>query len=286
MHGDFWNVNGECPVNLDALEDDHIIVGYNWIRAQSIDLDGLWLAGDSGATNHLSLRFLYGSGALEVRKGTGGGGTLLGTSSGGLFADGVMHHIEVDAILHDTTGQCKVYVDDVLVIDVTGADTKNGGTEIVFDRVTWKSGANALHPRLDDVYIITADGVAPNTRVGPCRVARGLPTGNGANSGLLGSDGNSTDNYLLADENPPNTSDYLGSATEGLKDSYPMTDLPSTAFQVYGVRGHLYAAKSDAGSKFVRPVIRSGGTDFAGASKALAETYTTYSESWGVDPNT
>lgn len=216
----------------------------------------------------------------------GRGGTVLGTSSTGIWADDVMRHIEVDAILHDSAGQCKVYVDGLLAIDVTGADTKNAGTKTVFDRVVWRSGINATHPRMDDAYIITNDGTAPTGRVGPSRIINLLPNGNGNSSTLTGSDGNSTDNYLLVDENPTNTSDYNGHATEGNKDTYTMGDLTSTNFTVFGARTHLYAAKSDAGSKFMRPVVRSGGTDFTGTSRSLSESYTVYSQSWGVDPNT
>lgn len=54
-----------------------------------------------------------------------------------------------------------------------------------------------------------------------------FPNGNGDLSQWAGSDGNSTDNYLLVDEVPPNTTDYVESNTSGQIDEYELTATPA-----------------------------------------------------------
>lgn len=55
------------------------------------------------------------------------------------------------------------------------------------------------------------------------------PNGNGDNSQWTGSDGNSTDNYLLVDEVTPNdATDYVESKTSGQIDDYTVEDMPAS----------------------------------------------------------
>jgi hypothetical protein len=54
------------------------------------------------------------------------------------------------------------------------------------------------------------------------------PNGNGDSSQLVGNDGNSTDNYLLADEAVPDgDTTYVQSATSGQFDAYNVTSIPT-----------------------------------------------------------
>jgi len=142
---------------------------------------------------------------------------------------------------------------------------------------------------IDDFYLLDDTGSDNNDFLGICAVETDLPSGNGNSSTLVGSDSNSTDNYLLVDNNasvPPATTEYVESDTEGDKDTYAMSDLTTTGV-VYGVQTTLYAQKDDSGAKFVRPVIRSGGTDYPGTSVALSDSvYVLSDEVWEQDPDT
>lgn len=113
-----------------------------------------------------------------------------------------------------------------------------------------------------------------------------LPDGNGNTSGLTGSDADQTDNYALVDEDPPSTADYVGSGTEGDKDTYAMSNLASTTEAIHGVIVENLTTKTDAGAKYMRAVVRTASTDYVGASKALAETWGMQFESWDKNPNT
>lgn len=94
-----------------------------------------------------------------------------------------------------------------------------------------------------------------------------FPNGNGDNSAWAGSDGNSTDNFLLVDEVPPNTTDYVESNTSGQIDEYELTATPAglgAADTINVVQVGVYAAVSDATGADPDLVIRiksaSGGT--------------------------
>jgi hypothetical protein len=88
------------------------------------------------------------------------------------------------------------------------------------------------------------------------------------------------------DGSDPNTDEFVGSATEGEKDTYSMSDLSSTTEAIIGVITEAISAKSDSGTKFMRPVIRTSSTDYNGTSEALSETYVMQTTVWDENPNT
>lgn len=227
----------------------------------------LVLSGDAGVTTHLTFRVLA-TGAIEVRRGTQSG-TVLGTTASVLTAN-AWHFIEAKATLSDSVGAVTVRVDGVAVLTLTNVDTKNAGTNTTFDSVSisFAATANSQH---DDVYIMDTTGSAPyNDFLGDCKIETLVPTGNGASSQLVGSDGNSTDNYALVDEIPASISDYVQSATVGNKDTYQFQDLATASGTVLAVQVNAAATKSDVGAASFELVIRSsGGTETIIAPQGL-----------------
>lgn len=247
-----------------------------WNTTSSVNI--LEFKSDAGASIHLRL-YLMSSGQLQVRRGDG---TVLGTSAmAAPITPFTYHHYECMATLHDSTGSVYVRVDEVQVLALTGIDTKNGGTKTVFDQMRINVDQGCYW---DDVYI--CNGAGGDTFRGDCIVVTSLPTNNGNSSVLVGSDGNSVNNYALVNEAAPDTTSYVGSATTGDKDTYAFADLSYSSGTVKGVIATLYAAKSDAGARSMRVVTRSSGTDYGGSDKALSTTYTTYREVLEVDPAT
>jgi hypothetical protein len=226
--------------------------------------------GDSGATQHITVMF-DGSGHLQVRRGTSSG-TVLATGTTVIPAE-TWFHVQVEVTINDSTGTVKVRLNGAtsLEIDFTG-DTKNAGTATTIDR--WSITTSTAY-LVDDVAIFTGTGDWP----GDCRVYCLLPSGNGTTSQGVGSDGNSTDNYLLVDERPDNTSDYVAITTDDNLDLVTLADLPAGVTAIQGVQTVVVAAKSDAGSKGVKIVRRSGATNFVEASShALSTSY----QGWSV----
>lgn len=228
------------------------------------------LHGDGGATTHLCIGF-NSSGQPVVVRGNDLGGTVLATGASALTI-GTWYYIEVYATIANTGGRCTVKVNGVTVIDFTG-DTMNGGTLTSIDQIRFYgdgySTAGSLKTYYDDVYVCDANGTVNNTFLGDIQVQTLLPNGNGASSAWVGSDGNSTDNYLLVDEVPVVTTSYVGSATADAIDEYAFTDVTGTP-SVYGVMIRAIAQKTDSGSRSLGLMTRISTTDYVSSDQALA----------------
>jgi hypothetical protein len=206
---------------------------------------------------------------------------LVAAAPGAPVSMGAWNYLECfSGPLNATTGHVIVRVNGATVIDFTG-NTLGGGTvddtpgplQYISVYVTSIAGQLNTNP-VDDLYICTDAGSAPyNGFLGDCKVETLIPSNNGTFSQLLGSDGNSTDNYQLVDEQPPAVADYVGSATVGQRDTYAFTDLVTTSGTVHAVQTMAYALKSDAGTGNIKTVQRLGsGTERVSSSIALPST--------------
>jgi len=218
---------------------------------------------------------------MEIYRGT----TLLATSAVVITVDN-WHYIEVEAYLHDTNGTVEVWVDGVSAVSFGPGDTKPG-SETTITHVCHNFGYSTGTKVLDDIYILDPAGEsAPyNAPLGPVRVDMLVPDGDGATSNLTGSDGNQVNNFQQIDEIAYSGTDYNGSATEGDLDTYALPAM-ATPDTVFGVQANTFRAKSDAGAKFMRTVMRSNSVNYVGSSSALTGTYTTYRDIWKLNPNT
>lgn len=197
-------------------------------------------------------------------------------------------HLAVKVVFHATAGSITWQVNGVEVATSTGLDTGTAPTTI---SPQWGNTTtnDVDYWDVDDIYVANGDGAFGNDFLGEAVVSAHMPSGNGNSSGMTGSDGNQVDNHLLVDNNaatPPAATEYVGSATEGHKDTYAMDDLVSTAVEVHAVETAVYAIKSDGFPKFMRPVLRSGSVDYVAASVALSETVWGIFDMWEQDPNT
>lgn len=259
------------------------IIGFAFAFNQATTRQTLTLYGDNGGTAHLSL-YRTDDGRWQVYRGAGS--VFLAQSNPNVFTVGPWYHFEGKFVLHDTTGRAIIKINGVTVIDFTG-DTKNAGTDPTFDRLLFEQSSNANQLYIDDFFVLNGAGTVNNDFIGDCSIQTLYPNGNGNYSQFVGSDGNSTDNYLLVDETSANTSDYVASATSGEKDSYTFTDLGTGT--VYGLAQRSYAAKSDAGIRLMRNFQRVGGTDYPSAvdqGLSITPTYQAKSDIVEVNPAT
>lgn len=238
--------------------------------------------GDTGATQHISVVRNTSSGVLEIRRGAFNG-TLLASGTQPIF-NNQWNYVEVSVTISDTVGEVHVRLNGQTTDDVSYVgDTKNGGTATTIDRMQVVVTSSS---RLADVYINDDTGTTNNNFLGDVTVRTLSPTGNGTYSQLLGSDADSINNYLLVDEHPYSSTDYVGSATTGQKDTYAMTDLPAGVSSIYGVQLSGLMAKSDATLGQSRLLLRTGGTDYGGATRALTTTFTGYYDLYEQNPVT
>lgn len=184
-------------------------------------------------------------------------------------------YLEIKAIIADVGGVVEVKIDGVVSVTYTG-DTRNAGTGVC-DTFSWRSWGSG-NCFLDDVYILDSAGSAPyNTYLGDIVVRTILPNGNGASSDWLGSDGNSTDNYLLVDDPSTTTADYVTATATGKTDLYLMGDIPTTDLPL-AIQVVVYADKSDGGTPPVFKMVTKGdgGTVLEESAVTLSTTWQTF----------
>jgi hypothetical protein len=123
--------------------------------------------------------------------------------------------------------------------------------------------------------------------LGNVRVAGLFPNANGNSSQWVGSDGNSTDNYLLVDEATPNDdTDYVATATNSQIDLYGMTNLPTPAVSVLSVQWNGQCRKTDAADAYVEPTYRIDGTNYIDSPIMVGNAYHNIFKAVAVSPDT
>lgn len=260
--------------------------GFAWLPASRTTGQLAHFSVYDGATLHLYFDF-DGSGHLLIKRGDG---TTLGTGTT-VISIAAYTYVEFKWVIHDTTGSIEVRLNGSgsSEISATNIDTRNGGNAS-WDKVLLQGLNGALNGNInnvDDFYLVDNNGSAPtNTFLGDCRVECLLPsTGNGTNTGLTPSTG--SDHGALVDESTPNdNTDYNSGTTVGVKDTYNYPSLSVNPLTIYAIQPAMCAEKSSAGAKTACHVVRSGGTDYDGATITLSTSYTYYPEIWETDPAT
>ncbi len=225
-------------------------------------------------TLHIDCR-ISSAGLISVTRN----GTSLGTGTIPITI-GAWAYFELKVKIDDTTGTVQTWINGTADLNLTGQDTRNGAAAQVnlFEMVISGVASGATHD-FDDFVLLDTNGGSPNNdHIGDVRVEFLLPNGNGNSSQFVGSDANSTDNYLLVDdpEIPDNDTTYVESSTVGNKDTYAYENLTPGTGTVYFVQPIPYARKSDAGTRSIVSVARLSATEVDSAASTLSATYLYY----------
>lgn len=261
MHG-IYNY-GE--VRRDIVETDEVVVGFALKpEYDQTDVGVIWLA--EGANGHVIVKLF--SPFLKVYKGS----TLLGTGVISIPSN-AWSYIEVRAVISDTTGVVQVKVNGTLDsgLNLSGVNTRNGGTGVVSTITLGASSGASMDGWYDDLYVCDASGSVNNTFLGDCRVDVVFPEADGYYTAFDPSTG--TTHYTLVDDLAPNALDYVSTATDGVRDSYGFSDLEALSpSSVRGVQVTVAGQKSDSGSAQIVMFSRVSSTDADGAAQNLATT--------------
>jgi hypothetical protein len=267
--------NGETTSRLKSLPASYatIIMGFAFKYRAVVDTPILVQFRDSG-TAHVDLRYTVSTTTFSITRA----GTSLGTYIKPLTLN-QWYYLEFKATISDTVGVVELKIDGVSVINLSSQDTRNGANATV-NEIVLSNGAQFTVGDIDDIYVVDTSGGAPtNDYLGDIRVEALFPNGNGNTSNLTGSDGNSTDNYLLVDEVTPNDdTDYVESSTVGDKDTYAFGNLTPTTGTVYAVQPCLYAKKTDAGTRKIASIARLSGTEVDSADQTLGASYAYFTD--------
>lgn len=219
------------------------------------------------------LCFYFVGYTLQVRRDRGG--TLLGTSTDIFDGPDQWRFLEIKVVINDSTGSVEIKSNESTVLNLTSQDTQNT-TNAYVNRVTFSGVYSSTSVYFDDMYFDDSDFL------GDVRVYNFNPDGDGTYSQFTPSAGS---NYQCVDEGQPNDdTDYVSSAVSGNKDTYTFTT--GSLKTVMGVQLTNYVKKSDAGSRKIRNLCRSNGSDYRGDKRDLdSGSYRAESYLWETDPD-
>ena len=256
----------ESTIVIDAAGMATVIAGFA-VTFNSLGGVRFFALEDAG-TIQLDLRM--NGGLIQLTRN----GTVLATLgwSVSLFQ---WYYFELKATINNS-GSYELRINENTELSASGVDTQSSAnafaTGISIGQTTGASGAQTV---VDDLYVCDGTGSAPtNDFLGDCRVECLFPNGNGNASNFDGSDGNSTDNYLLTDEaTPDDETTYVESPDVGDKDTYTYGNLVTASGTVYAVAPIPRARKTDAGSKTFVSVARLSGTEADSSAQTALDTY-------------
>ena len=226
---------------------------------------------------------LQPNGALIISK-TPTGTTPIATTTNVLTV-GVRYHIEFKITVHNTAGAYELRVNGSSVgwfPATTGVNTRqslNNYANKIRHRTTGQGTGGDLS--IDDLYVLDTSGSRLNDFLGDCKINTSFPNSNGSTIQWTPTAGN---NYEITDNNPPVDASYVSDATAGHRDLYDFTDISSGNIHA-AILLHR-AAKSDAGTKSIQPVCKSGATTNVGTAQGLSTTFLWYPKTYENDPNT
>ena len=192
-------------------------------------------------------------------------------------------HFGLDAKLDASAGWAVVYINGVEVMRFEG---NTGATPVV--NVRYGDTTNVLLlTYYDDLFIDDMSGETAAAPVADRRFYAITPTGNGTYSQGVGSDGNSTDNYLLVDDRPHNSdTDYIILDAADEKELYTSTTVtPPAGFIFAALIPFAYAKKTDAEvATKLAPLLRLGSVDLEGTAQNLSTSYAMVWERFTAKP--
>lgn len=237
----------------------------------------------NGATELGSFRFNTSSVSYDLYTGAS---TLVG-SGVNLYAGSIWQVIEVHVKIADSGGIIEYKVDGVTQSAASFSGDTKPGAATTADRLLFIGNSGTIF--LDDIAFNDTTGSVDNSWCGDGHVYGLVPNGNGDSSQFVGSDGNSTDNYLLVDEAVSNgDTDYVESATSGNKDLYQMANLPTlpSGSTIQRVIVETRARELTAGGDQLQIGVKSGGTESWSSGIVLSTSFARQIAEFLVDPST
>lgn len=255
-------------LTVPVSSGDNWAVGIAVNPQGSASLSGITSGGDGfilflNGTTVIAKMGIKADGSLVCGRGDFTTNIIGAASAAGILTVGSFAFIEVEFTRHASAGVFKVYVNGVLLISNTGANT--GASSIDNIAIQNPSGGDGV--TIDDFYV--ASGA---THLGECRVQTLVPSADTATKQWTASTG--TNHAALVDEIPSNgDSDYISDGTVGNKDLFDLADLSDSPANVYAVQPLMVARKDDATTREIRTNTKNGATTTNGTTRAMGSSY-------------
>jgi hypothetical protein len=254
-------------------------MGLAWFNAGSIPGNNaqiqIWHGpvGGGGSNPQFTL-FLNNAGQIELHRGGGSGGTLLGTCSVVMLAN-TWYYVEVTVHIDPVAGTAAMQIDGVLQFNVSGVNTQGAPDHFYDSAIFFTVGFHQFNA--DDIYVKDTIGM-----LGERRVILNKPASDSAP--LQWSPSAGVTHFNLVNEVPPDgDTSYVFSSTPGQIDTYGMAGLPYTPVTIDTVQTSMYLRKDDAGAR--QDSVMVNGTTSA-IVITVTSSYNDYIEMWDVNPLT
>lgn len=204
-------------------------------------------------------------------------GTLLETATETIVYN-QWYLFEIHYKIDDTVGRFEVFMDGVQIIDYTGNTKFSSYT--VFDNIQYGPDqflGGSVVIAFDDLAMNDVNGGVDDSWCGDGVVIKITPDGNGTHQNWHGSDGDSTDNYLLVDEYPydsDTTYVYHDGGESGVQDQYTLSDYSGANKTILRIYPEARMKKTAAAPFTVKlGTLASGGTDAMSPARNLTTNY-------------
>ena len=259
----FGNLNAYLMKLITAADTLIAAAAFKFI---SLKVGPSFLQFANGSTAHAEL-YIATDNKLSIKNGSG---TVLQTYASPLIAN-TLYHIGAKVLVGDGgAGTWEVWLNGVSVMSGSG-DTRNGATT-TSDRVLLRGIAENFvsgDTVVDDFYILDTSGSQCNDFLGDIRGVSRFANADGTYTDFTASAGDRHD--CVNKVTPTADAKYVKSLTPGHKVTFSFPAMGVTG-NVKAVVNHVYAFKSDAGSRIIKPLTISGATESAGAEASLSDT--------------
>lgn len=276
--------------NLPFGSKQERIVGFAWNPRDNFGYRDIATFRDSGSSQ-VGINLAHDDMLVKAYRNYPASPTLLAVGET-VITVGQWYYVEMYVLIHGTNGVLELRIDGNVEFVFNGntqATANATANELVFSLSGVGGGGSQW---LDDIYVLDMvdsgiPGAPNNDFLGDVAVSALLPNGNGNASQLDGSDGNSTDNYLLVDDAwnaVDDDSTYVQSSDVGDKDTYAFSQILTSEAVVYGVQIVPRAKEVSAGTHTIVGVARSAGVEEDGPSLAL-DAYAHFLDVREADPS-
>ena len=213
--------------------------------------------------------------------------TEIGASASPSVVPGAWQHIEAKALISDTVGTVEVRVEGVVAVNITGADTRNGGVDANVYSVgtSYDSNPSSVPFYIKDWILWNGSGTQNNDFLGSISVYE-LLTSSDVTFPWAASTG--TTGWNLLDESPPNDdTDYIYAVDPAPAASkFGLTNLPADVTTVKGLYAVVRSKKTDGGDGSLQVGMVSGASTGLGSDRPITTAYTYWTDMFEVDPAT
>jgi hypothetical protein len=233
-------------------------------------------------TSQITIGYNGQYGTLNVLRGNYLSGTILGSTAQWSYLFSVWHLIQFKIVIHPTNGIIQIWVDGnpIPEINLSGINTRNDSTdEIIEVDIGPHVRTNTFTAQWWDDLILDSEVLPSGSRVVSLPVSNNGVTNQWQPSSGL--------NYQCIDEVPYSDADYVYSYSIGDIDLFSNAGLSlSSTSAIQSIQTILRSWKSGLIPKTLRPVLRSGSTNFLNKTKFLGLAPATKTQIWERNPAT